>query len=173
MKRIGEILIENGSVTQDQLEKALEQQKHEPGKLLGQILIQMGFVTEEDIVAALATQFNVPYLAIGNFDLNKTATDLLPKELIQKYMCIPLERMGNLLTIVMADPTNEQAIRDIEAAAKCRVQIFVATPTEIAAVLEQHFHINVSKVPGIKEGLSQVAFRSAIAQRTEGKASNV
>ena len=169
MKRIGEILVENGSITQEQLQKALTQQKRESGKLLGQILIEMGSVTEEDIVVALATQFNIPYLPIGNFDLSKAVNGLIPKELIQKYMFIPLERVGNLLTIVMADPTNEQAIRDIEAVAKCKVQIFVATATEIAAVLQQHFRIDMPQVPGLKEGLSQVSFQSAVTQKTEDK----
>ena len=64
-KRIGEILIENGTITQEQLQKGLEFQKTIPGKLLGKILIEMGFVTEEDIVVALAAQLNIPYLPIG------------------------------------------------------------------------------------------------------------
>ena len=169
VKRIGEILIDQGSISPRQLDIALDKQKREPGKLVGKILIEMGFVTEEEIVIALATQFNVPYLPIGNFDLSKVVNGLIPKELIQKYMFIPLERVGNLLTIVMADPTNEQAIRDIEAVAKCKVQIFVAKATEIVTVLQHHFHINVSQVPGLKEGLSQVSFRSAVTQKTEDK----
>ena len=70
MKKIGEILIENGALTPIQLGEALERQKGEPVKLLGQILLEMGYVTEEDIVAALAAQFNVPYLPLQNFIFN-------------------------------------------------------------------------------------------------------
>ncbi len=168
-KRIGEILIENGSITSEQLKQALAQQKKESGKLLGKILFEMGFVTEEDIVVALATQFNVPYLPIANFNLSDTVSDLIPKELIQKYMCVPLERIDNLLTVVMADPTNEDAIREIETVTKCKVQTFVATTSEIAAVIQQRFNINVSALPKLGEGLSQVSFRSATTQKPEPK----
>ena len=169
MKKIGEILVENGSLTQEQLRSALEQQKQEQGKLLGKILIQNGWVTEEEIVVALATQFNVPYLPLANFDFSKSANSIIPKELIQKYMCVPLERVGNLLTVVMADPTNEQAIKEIESAAKCRVQICVATATEIAAVLQQHFHISLSSAPELKTDLAQASFKSAPTQKSEEK----
>lgn len=139
MKRIGEILIENGSVNSTQVEEALQIQRKNPGKLIGKILIELGFVTEEEIVVALATQFNVPYLSLGNFVFSETASKLVSKELIDKYRFIPLDRMGNLLTIVVSDPTNEEAIREIEAATKAKVQIFVTTPSEIAKVLEQYF----------------------------------
>ena len=168
-KRIGEILIENGSLTSEQLKKALEQQKKEQGKLLGKILLEMGFVTEEDIVVALATQFNVPYLPIGNFTLNETVQGIIPKELIQKHMCIPLERIGNLLTVVMADPTNEEAIREIESVSKCKIQTFVATASEIAVIIQQHFNINISATSKSGEQLSQASFRSAATSKTTPK----
>ena len=154
-KRIGEILIEYGSITQEQLKRALELQKKSPGKLLGKILIEIGFVTEEDIVIALAAQFNVPYLPIGNFVLNETADKLIPKDLIQKHLCIPLERIGNLLTVVMVDPTNEQAIREIEEATKSKVQAFVASTSEISTVLQQHFHIHIHSSAELGKGLAQ------------------
>ena len=144
MKRIGEILIENGSITAIQLDDALRYQKKTPGKLIGKILIELGYVTEEEIVIALASQFNVPYLPLANFTFNESNTKLIPRELIEKYLCVPLERIGNLLTIAMSDPTNEDAIRTIESATKAKVQPFVATSSEIAKVLDQHFHIDLS-----------------------------
>jgi type IV pilus assembly protein PilB len=168
MKRIGEILIEHGSITHDQLKQALERQKNEPSKLLGELLIAMGFVSEEDIVVALATQFNVPYLPVGNFTLDEATTKLIPQELIQKYLCIPLDRIGNLLTVVMADPTNEDAVREIESAANCKVQAFVATAAEIASVIREHLKISLVRT---KDQVSQISFRSAVTQRSEGEAS--
>lgn len=168
-RRIGEILIENGSITQEQLQDALERQKQEPGKLLGKILIELGHVTEEDIVIALANQFNVPYLPVQNFVLNEAADQLLPKELIRKYLCIPLEKIGNLLTVVMADPTNEQAICEIETATKCKVQVFVATPSEILQVIQEHYHIPLSSTVELREHVSDTSFRSAPAQSTQDK----
>ena len=146
MKRIGEILIENGSITATQLDDALQYQKKTPGKLIGKILIELGYVTEEEIVIALATQFNVAYLPLVNFVFNEGHEKLIPKELIPKYLCVPLERVGNLMMIAMSDPTNEEAIKSIETATKTKVQPFVSTSTEIAKVLEQHFHLDVSSL---------------------------
>ncbi len=150
MKRIGEILIENGSITQEQLQDALQFQKKESGKLIGKILIELGYVTEEDIVIALATQFNVPYLPLANFTFTEANAKILPRDLIVKYHCVPLERTGNMLTIAMSDPTCEEAIRAIEEATKAKVQTFVTTHTEIMHILQKHFHID-----GIKEDLAK------------------
>lgn len=168
-KRIGEILIENGSINQDQLKKALELQKELPGKLLGKILVEMGSVTEEEIVIALATQFNVPYLPIANFVFNEASEKLIPKDIIQKYLCIPLEKIGNLLTVVMADPTNEQAIREIEEGTKSKVQAFVASTSEINAALQQHFHIDVYASPKLGEGRSQGSMNTPTIHKPKNK----
>ena len=144
MKRIGEILIENGSITSSQLQDALDRQKKgTPKKLIGKILIELGYITEEDIVVALSSQSNVPYLSLGSFSFTEVKEWLIPRELVEKYVCVPLEKIGNLLTVVMSDPTNDEAITAIETATKCKVQIFVATDTEILTVLKQYFHIDL------------------------------
>ena len=169
MKRIGEILIEHGTLTQKQLEAALKEQKQQPDRLLGELLIELGYVTEEDIVAALATQFNIPYLPIANFTIDESVTGLISRELVEKYICVPLDRIGNFLTVVMADPTNERAVSDIEAITKCKVQVFVATTTEIVAAIEKYYKIQVA--PGSKpdQKVSQISFRSAVDQKREEK----
>ena len=161
MKKIGEILIENGSITQKQLGDALDYQKQHPAVLLGKVLIELGYVSEEDIVVAVATQFNVPYLPIGNFSLTEAAQSLIPKELVENHVCMPVEKIGNLLTVVMADPTNDQAIRDIEEATKCRIQAFVATASEIAVVIKERFHINISQAPQLAENIVKKSTTSA------------
>lgn len=157
MKKIGEILIEQGALTQKQLEEALARQKKEPGRLLGEILISLGHVSEEDIVVALATQFNIPYLPIANYTLDPTVVKLIPKELVKKHMCIPLERMGNLLTVVMADPTNEQAISEMERVTQCKIEPFVTTTTELTHAIEQAYGLQVAPV----EKPEKISFKSA------------
>lgn len=139
MKKLGEILIEQGTIVPRQLEQALERQKREPGKLLGKVLIEMGHVSEEDIVVALATQFNIPYLPIANFSVDEKIKKLLSPELIRKHLCVPLDRIGDLFTVAIADPTNEEAIREIEQATHCKVQLFVTTASEISQMLQQSF----------------------------------
>jgi type IV pilus assembly protein PilB len=165
VKRLGEILIEHGSITQQQLEEALAKQKKMQGRLLGEVLIELKYVSEEDIVVALATQFNVPYLPIGNFSLNEKADEFISKEIIQKYLCVPLDRVGSVMTVVMADPTNEKALQEIEAASKCKVQAFVGSVTEIKTAIREHFGIDISGPAKPGEQVSQVSFRSAVKKK--------
>ncbi|MBI4550604.1 MAG: hypothetical protein HY714_06725 [Candidatus Omnitrophica bacterium] len=137
-KKLGQILIDQGVLSQENLEKALEVQKKEPG-LLGQILIRMELVKEEDIVIALATQFNYPYLAIQNFIVNAEAVKAVPATLAMKYSFLPIDKVNHILTVVMADPSNEDAIREIEAVSSCRVQAFVGTVSEIEESIRNYY----------------------------------
>lgn len=139
MRRLGEILIEQGTIAPRQLEEALGKQKREPGKLLGQVLIELGYVTEEDIVVALATQFNIPYLPIANFSVDEKVKKLMPPELVRKHNCLPVDKFGNIFTVVISDPTNEEAIHEIERVTQCKVQLFVSTVSEISNMIQQLF----------------------------------
>jgi len=143
MKKLGEILIEHGALTSEQLKKALEKQNNQPGQRIGEILIEMGMITEDDIVVALATQFNMPYLPVENYSVNEAVQGLLPEKMIRACLCAPLDKVGDLLTIVMADPTNVEGIKEIEKESKCQVQTFVSKRSEIKKVLKSQFGIDI------------------------------
>lgn len=136
LKRLGEILIENGVLKDTDLKKALEIQKEEGG-LLGQILVTKGFVTEEDVVVALAHQLNYPYLPVSNFVINQEAVRAVPVKLALQYVCIPVDKVSGHLAVVMSDPSNHLAVRALERASGCRVQAFVGTISEIEAGIER------------------------------------
>ena len=112
-KRIGEVLLERGVITQKELERALAQQK-ERGGLMGQVLIELGFVTEEEIALALTAQYGFPYLPLENYEIDEVLTALIPESVARQYCLIPIDRIGNALTLAMADPSNVQAIEDVE-----------------------------------------------------------
>ena len=135
-KRIGEVLLERGMINQHQLEKALEhQQQH--GGLMGQILIQLGFVNEEEIALALTAQYGFPYLPLENYEIEGGLIGTIPEAVARQYCLIPIDRIGNALTVAMADPTNVQANEEIELLTKCVVQTFVSTPSDIGRALEK------------------------------------
>ncbi len=137
-KRIGEILLERGVVSHQQIEKALAHQK-EHGGLMGQTLIQLGFVTEEEIALALTAQYGFPYLPLDNYDIDGGLIAVVPEQIARQYCLIPIDRIGNALTLAMADPTNLKAIEDIELMTKCVVQAFVSTPSDINQALDKHY----------------------------------
>lgn len=161
MKKLGEILIEQGSLTDKQLEKALERQKKETGRMLGELLVDMGYVSEEQIVAALANQFKIPYLPLSNFSFNESLSSLIPQELMKKYMCLPIDRIGNLLTVIIADPTNERAVKELEEATRHKIQIFVGTVTDIASALQKHFGVRAAPMKDPDQQVKEISFRAA------------
>ena len=135
-KQLGELLIERGVISRDQLEKALSVQKQEGG-LIGQILVKLGFTSEEEIAQALTAQFGFPYLPLKNYEIGKEVIKLVPENVARQYCLIPIDRIGNALTIAMSNPLNVQAQEDIELITKCKVQVFVSTMTDITQAIDR------------------------------------
>ncbi|MBI4437200.1 MAG: hypothetical protein HY590_07310 [Candidatus Omnitrophica bacterium] len=137
-KQLGELLIERGVITKDQVEKALAVQKEEGG-LIGQILVRLGFTTEEEIAQALTAQFGFPYLPLKNYEIAGDVIKLVPENVARQYCLIPVDRIGNALTIAMSNPLNVQAQEDIELITKCKVQVFVSTMTDINDAINRSY----------------------------------
>ncbi|HEX9780601.1 MAG TPA: hypothetical protein VGB20_05235 [bacterium] len=137
-KRIGEVLIERTVITRQQLEQALAHQRGHGG-MLGQILIQLGFANEAEIALALTAQYGFPYLPLENYEVDEDLMAVVPERVARQYCLIPVDRIGNALTLAMADPTNVQAIEDIEMLTKCVVQTFVSTPSEIKSAIQKYY----------------------------------
>ena len=142
MKQIGEILIEQGAINQEQLVKALELQKKEHrGKRLGEVLIALGIIIEDDIVVALSVRFNFPYLPLKNFNINHDALPFVPIETARENVLIPIDVGHGVLTLVMADPSEQKVKFEIEKNSKMRVQTFIATRTEVLEAIDKTYKV--------------------------------
>ena len=148
-KRIGEVLLERGVITAKELEKAIIHQK-EKGGLMGQVLIELGFVTEEEIALALTAQYGFPYLPLDNYEIDGGLTSLVPEAVARQYCLIPVDRIGNALTLAMADPSNLQAVEAVEIMTKCVVQTFVSTPSDILKAIEKHYKASNNHHPKVE-----------------------
>lgn len=137
-KQLGELLIERGVLNQRQLDKAMTVQK-EKGGLIGEILVELGFATEEDIAQALTAQYGFPYLPLGNYEINPEIANIIPSRVARQYLLIPIDRIGNNLTLAMSNPLNIQAIEDIELLTGCSVQTFVSTSSDIKRAIEKYY----------------------------------
>ena len=135
-KQLGELLIERGIITRSQLEKALKYQK-EKGGLIGQILVVLGFAREEEIAQSLTVQYGFPYLPLQNYELNREVVSLIPENVSRQYGLIAVDKIGDTLTVAMSNPLNMKAAEDIELLAKCKVQIFVSTLTDINNAIDK------------------------------------
>ena len=137
-EQLGQVLVQRGIITAEQLKQALAAQK-EQGSLLGETLTKLGFTTEEEIAQALAIQHDFPYLPLANYEIDTEITKLIPEELSRKYCVLPIDKMGDILTVVMANPLDDKVIEEIEALSKCKIEAFVATYTEIKEAIERSY----------------------------------
>ena len=135
-EQLGQVLIQRGIITPEQLERALEAQRQQGG-LLGEILTKLGFATEENIVQALAIQHDFPYLPLTNYEIDSEVIKLIPEDFVKKYHILPIDKMGDILTVVMANPLDSKITEQIEALTKCKIEIFVTTYTEIREAIER------------------------------------
>lgn len=135
-KQLGELLIERKVIATEQLQKALDYQKVNGG-LIGEIFVQLGFAKEEDIAQVLTAQYGFPYLPLGNYDVDIETVKLIPEQVARQYCLIPIDKIGNNLTVAMSNPLNTQAVEDVEMISKCVVQTFVSTTTDIRKAIER------------------------------------
>src|SRR4030088_212424 len=136
--RLGEILLKESLITQEQLQKALEFQRSNGGKL-GSCLTKMGFITDDDITGVLSRQYGVPSINLKYYEIDPTVIKLIPQDTALRYQVIPLSRVGSVLTIAMTDPTNVFAMDDIKFMTGFNVEPVVASESAIGEAITRFY----------------------------------
>jgi len=136
--RLGEILLKESLITQDQLDKALEFQRSNGGKL-GSCLTKMGFITDDDITGVLSRQYGVPSINLKYYEIDPIVIKLIPQDTALRYQVVPLSRVGSVLTIAMTDPTNVFAMDDIKFMTGFNVEPVVASESAIAEAITRFY----------------------------------
>ncbi|MCX5709222.1 MAG: type II secretion system protein GspE, partial [Candidatus Omnitrophica bacterium] len=113
--------------------------QQEKGGLIGEILVELGFSREEDIAQALTAQYGFPYLPLSNYDINTDVLNIIPGRVARQYMLIPIDKIGNNLTIAMSNPLNVQAVEDVELLSGCSVQTFVSTSSDVKKAIQKYY----------------------------------
>ena len=136
--KLGEMLIKAGLLTPPKLQEALEFQKTNGGKL-GYNLVKLGFVKEEDITRVLSQQYGVPAINLSKVEIDDGVIKLIPSEVAQKYLIMPVSRTGATLTIAMVDPTNVFAMDDIKFMTGYNVEPVVASELAIKEAIDRYY----------------------------------
>ncbi|MFA5478883.1 MAG: type IV-A pilus assembly ATPase PilB [Candidatus Muiribacteriota bacterium] len=152
--RIGDALLEEGLIDEEQLQKALQLQK-KTGKRVGKILVEMGLVSEQDMVEALAKQMKIPYVNLSTYLIDPAIARTIPEHIARRYQLIPINKVGNKLTVAMVDPLNILAIDDIQLMTGLSVKPVVATSTDINNALDNAFGAD-SQVSNLIDDLSEI-----------------
>jgi type IV pilus assembly protein PilB len=136
--KLGEMLIKAGLLTPQKLQEALEYQKTNGGKL-GFNLVKLQFVKEEDITRVLSQQYGVPAINLAKIEIDEAVVKLIPSEVAQKYLIMPVSRTGATLTIAMMDPTNVFAMDDIKFMTGYNVEPVVASEVAIKDAIDRYY----------------------------------
>ncbi len=136
--RLGEILMKESLISQDQLQKALEHQRQNGGKL-GSALTKLGYITDDDITGVLSRQYGVPSINLKYYEIDPTVIKLIPQDTAVRYQVVPLSRVGSVLTIAMTDPTNVFAMDDIKFMTGFNVEPVVASESAIAEAIGRFY----------------------------------
>ncbi|MDH4239651.1 MAG: ATPase, T2SS/T4P/T4SS family [Phycisphaerae bacterium] len=137
--QLGQLLLARGVVTDEQIEKALTEQKEKGHhKLLGELLVEMNYCTENQIASALAEAYEVPYAQISPKICDPKILEILPREFLEEHIVLPLFKVGHVLTVAVSEPTNVFLIDEIERISGCKIQVVCSTAKDIRATLQIH-----------------------------------
>jgi len=137
-QRLGNVLIEKGYLTLEQLEEALALQKQSGrGRLLGEILVGEDFCTEEQVVECLAAEYGVPFARLEARLYDPKIVDVLPREFIEKNLVLPLFRVRDVLTVAVAELSNLFLIEELRITTGLEIQVVAATSRDIRRMITQ------------------------------------
>jgi MSHA biogenesis protein MshE len=151
--RLGDLLVQQKLISQDQLMFALEQQKRS-GRKLGRVLVDNAFVTEENISEALAKQLNIPYINLKFFHINLELVRKLPENQARRFRAILLEERAGKLLVGMADPTDLFAYDEITRVVKREIEIAVVTEGQLLESIDRGYR-RTEEISGLARELSE------------------
>jgi len=134
--RLGEILVQQKLLSEDQLGLALQDQKRS-GRKLGRVFVESGFVTEDQISGALARQLDIPYINLKFFNTNPDVVRLLPETQARRFRALALEERRGALLVGLADPTDLFAYDEISRLVKRNIELAVVNETEVLAAIDR------------------------------------
>jgi type IV pilus assembly protein PilB len=142
-RRLGDLLVAEGLLTQADLSRAVAEQKGS-GDRLGSILIRLNLLTENQLIGFLSRQYGIPSIALSELEVDPDVLKLVPAQMAKKYEVLPVKRVGNTLTIAMADPTNVFAVDDVAFMTNLQVSPVVASQRAIRKALERSYEAKPS-----------------------------
>jgi type IV pilus assembly protein PilB len=150
---LGQILIEMGAMTEEQLQEGLQLQKEKSG-VLGQILVEAGIISAEDLLQALATQHGMQIVDLSQVEVPEDVIRMVSVSMAQVYRIVPISFEENNLTVAMADPQNVNALDDLRFMLNCNVSAAVATEAQIAEAITKYYGGQKESIKDLLDSMS-------------------
>lgn len=164
-ENIIEILVKSNRISKEQLEKAIDTQKHKHVPLR-QILVEQGATSEDELLSLLSEQLYIPTLHLAKYKFDPDLVSLVPERMARLYHIIPLSRIGNTLTVAMSDPLNIFALDDLRILTGCEIDTVLSSEPEIAKVIDIQYHVAAQ---GLQEILDETSLTQSGDSSTEKK----
>jgi len=138
-KRLGDILVSSGMITEEQLEKALKEKG--PNQKLGDVLLQKGYITELQLVEVLEFQLGIPHVSLYNYPFDKSLIKLVPKEFAKRNLVLPLKKESGKLFVAMADPLDYFALNDLRLSTGFTIEPVISIKEEIIKSINRLYEV--------------------------------
>ena len=138
VKTLVDVLLEQGTVSRDQLQQA-QAESSRSGVPLKRVILQRGLLTERDLTSAVAGQSGVTSIDLSTYLIKPEVIQLVPEPVARKHVLIPVFRIGQSLTVAMEDPLSFLAIDELRHKTKCEIKTVVATETQIRQAIDQYY----------------------------------
>src|SRR5678816_4737518 len=145
-RRLGDLLVREGLIDQEQLQRALAEQRSTSEKL-GSILVRLNLISDDQLIAFLSKQYGIPSIQLSQLDIDADVLKLVPSQIARKYEVLPIQRSGNQLTLAMADPTNVFAVDDVGFMTNLQVVPVVAAQGAIRKAIDRDCLLYTSPSP--------------------------
>jgi type IV pilus assembly protein PilB len=158
-RKLGQILVDLGYLTEDQLWDVLEEQKQLTGEVIGQVAKGMGLVTEEQITEALAEQWGMPVVSLAETNIAPKVLELVPQTMADIYKIMPISLKDNVLTVAMADPQNVAALDDLRNFLGYDVRGAVSSLSDVEAAIARFYSTrDEDSIEGVIEALEELEY---------------
>ena len=137
-ERLIKILIDQKLVTQERLDGAIKIQKEKGGKL-SDVLIELGYIDKKDLMIAMSYELGIPAINLSKYKIDPAVVKLIPEKIARQYQIIPISKIGNTLSMAMADPLNVFAIDDIKTMTGLEIEPVVTTDKDIKDAIEAYY----------------------------------
>lgn len=162
-RRIGQVLVDMGFITDEQQELLVDEQHEHPGQLLGKVAIDMGLINEEQLIQALAEQLSLQTTSVNEISIKKDVLTMVTAPMAQMYRIIPIEFDGDTLTVAMCDPQNLSVQDELRTFLGFNIRVVVTTESGMMAALERYYGESTDSVESIVSALEDDAELAAAA----------
>jgi len=162
-RRIGQVFVDMGFITDEQQELLVDEQREHPGQLLGKVAIDMGLITEDQLAQALAEQLSLQTIDIAQVTIKKDALALVTSPMAQMYRIIPVEFDGETLAVAMCDPQNLHVQDELRTFLGVNIRVLVTTESQMTSALERYYGESTDSVESIVLALEDDAELAAAA----------